>query len=169
MKYAQTLRRKSKVETRIRELNMSNTSIVQWADHFSVFAHHYSLVAEYRAARFYSALPDACVIAFEQRLTFDTFCYKLAWMGFCLGQESTTYGPRAGSGPAKQNHLARSPFTFCSNSMARLVMFYESALLASLYLRRNYKKPHCGINVLYVVLWVIVMDWKSGVNLIKIP
>jgi len=54
--------------------------------------------------------------------------------------------------PTKQNYPPRSPFTKCSNYMARLAVLYFMSLPSLQHLvLRTYDKPHWTINVLYVV------------------
>jgi len=56
---------------------------------------------------------------------------------YCLYQGSVTYLPRAG----KQNHAARSPFTNCSNCMARLVVLHFMNLSSSqLFVLHTYEE-----------------------------
>jgi len=63
--------------------------------------------------------------------------------------------------PTKQNHPARSHFTNCSNSMARLphsgIIFYEYALLQLLVLHTYEKSPFA---VVFVVFSAFIINLK---------
>jgi len=76
---------------------------------------------------------------------------------------------------AKQNHSARSPFTNCSNCMARLVVLYFKnlhSLYYTLFVRmRNYLRETalCYENTVYRILGFRCELWKSGAKLNKFP
>jgi len=64
--------------------------------------------------------------------------------------------------PAKQNYRPRSPFTNCSNYMARLVVLYFMSLPSLQHLvLHTYEKPHWTINVLYVVSSTFVTNSEN--------
>ena len=79
-----------------------------------------------------------------------------------LDQGSATYGQIQ---PAKQNHLTCSPFTNCSNCMARLVVLHFMNLPSLQHLvylsGTTYEKLQCTINVLCVVFCAFVLNCEN--------
>jgi len=79
--------------------------------------------------------------------------------------------------PAKQYHPARSPFTKCSNCMARLVVYFMNLpsllliLLCIFFIIRNYLwETALCYKSMCIVFWGFRYElWKLGVNLNKIP
>ena len=64
--------------------------------------------------------------------------------------------------PAKQNYLVRSPFTNCSNHMARIVVLYFMSLPSLQHLvLRTYEEPHWTINGLYIVFSTFVTNSEN--------